>query len=34
MIAEIAQTKDDAEIKMKLIEEVLSIGSSKLSKVS
>lgn len=27
MIAEIAQTKDDAEIKMKLIEEVLSIGS-------
>jgi hypothetical protein len=31
MITEIAQTKDQAEIKMKLIEEVLSIGLSKMS---
>ena len=34
MISQIAQTNDEAEIKMKLIEEVLSIGSSKLSKVT
>ena len=34
MIAEIAQTNDDSDIKMKLIEEVLSIGPSKLSKSS
>ena len=30
MIAEIAQTNDDSDIKMKLIEEILSIGPSKL----
>jgi hypothetical protein len=30
MISEIAQTNDDAEIKIRLIEEVLSIGQSKI----